>query len=201
MPVITSIKPQRNGKRVNIYLDGKFGFGLDLENYVRLQLKVNQELTEEKVEEIIKKAELQTTWDKLVKFATLRPRSEKEVEDYFRRKKVHASLHLELFNRLKRLELVDDMKFTQWWVGQRSTFKPRGKTALRMELKQKGIKRETIDEVLQETMIDEYQLARELLTRNAYKWVKDAPQEKKQKQAQFLARKGFTWEVIDQAGD
>jgi len=40
MPVITSIKAQKNQKRVNIYLDGKFSFGLDLENFMKLQLKV-----------------------------------------------------------------------------------------------------------------------------------------------------------------
>ena len=32
MPRISAISPQKNGKRVNIYLDGKFGFGIDLEN-------------------------------------------------------------------------------------------------------------------------------------------------------------------------
>jgi len=69
MPTVTSIKPQRNGKRVNVYLDGKFGFGIDLENYVTLGLKVEQELSEAEVETIIKKAEFQKTLDKLLKFA------------------------------------------------------------------------------------------------------------------------------------
>jgi len=61
VPRITAISPQKNGKRVNIYLDGKFGFGIDLENYVTLGLKVESDLTVEKVNEIIKKAEFQKT--------------------------------------------------------------------------------------------------------------------------------------------
>ena len=101
MPVITSIKQQKNKNRVNIYLDDKFGFGIDLDNFVLLHLKVNQELTEKEVEEIVKKAEFQKTYDKLLRFVMVRPRSEKEVTDYFRRKKVHESMHLKMLEKLK----------------------------------------------------------------------------------------------------
>ena len=74
MPAITSIKPQKNGKRVNIYLDGEYGFGLDLENFVKLGLKVEQEFTDEEIEKIIKKAEFQKVYDKILRFGSLRPR-------------------------------------------------------------------------------------------------------------------------------
>jgi regulatory protein len=79
MPQVSDIKPQKNKKRVNIYLDGKFAFGIDLDNLVKLDLKVEQELSDEEVADIIKKAEFQKTLDKLLRFATLRPRSEKEI--------------------------------------------------------------------------------------------------------------------------
>src|SRR3989344_2766637 len=88
MAVITSIKPQRNGKRVNIYLDGKFGFGIDLENFIGLGLKVEQELTEDQLTQIIDKAEFTKVLNNLLNFATLRPRSTKELKDWLRRKKL-----------------------------------------------------------------------------------------------------------------
>lgn len=91
MPTITSIKPQRSKKRANIYLDGKFGFGIDLENLAKLKLRMGTELTETKIEEIIKKANFQKTLDKLLKYATLRPRSEKEIGDWYRR---HRSMRV-----------------------------------------------------------------------------------------------------------
>ena len=96
MPVITSIKAQKNQKRVNINLDGKFGFGLGLENFMKLGLKVNQELMQEEINEIIKKAEFQKCLDKTINFAMVRPRSVKEVKDYFRRKEVPESIHEEV---------------------------------------------------------------------------------------------------------
>ena len=197
MPTVTSIKPQRNKRRVNIYLDNKFGFGLDLENFVKLGLKVEQELTEEEIEKIVRKGEFQKTLDKLLKFATLRPRSEKEIKDWFKRKKVHESIHKELFNRLKRLELLDDAQFALWWVGQRNQFKPRGKRALESELRMKGIKKEVIAAALSEFKIDEVKIAKALLAKKAYKWQHLPSRDGRQKMAQFLARKGFNWEIIE----
>ena len=197
MPVITAIKPQKSKKRVNIYLDYKFGFGIDLENFTRMRLRVEMELTEKEIEEIVKKSEFQKTLDKLLRFATLRPRSEKEVKDWFSRRSVHESLHEELFNRLRGLDLIDDKKFAVWWVEQRTTFKPRGKRALGAELRNKGIKKEIISEVLEETEVDEKKIASELLGKKAYRWKNLPKLEARQKMGAFLARKGFNWEIIE----
>ncbi len=201
MPIITAIKPQKNKKRVNIHLDGKFGFGIDLENFVKLGLKVEQELPEREVEEIIKKAEFQKTYDKLVRFTTLRPRSEKEVNDWLRKYKVHKSIHKELFIRLKRLDLLDDRKFAQWWIEQRITFRPRGKRALSFELRQKGIDRDLINQILSEVKIDEQKIACQLLKKKKYKWEKLGKLKARKKMSEFLARKGFSWAVIKESID
>ncbi|MFZ5932942.1 MAG: RecX family transcriptional regulator [Patescibacteria group bacterium] len=197
MPRITRIKPQKNKNRVNIYLDGKFGFGLDLENFVKLGLKVEQELSEKEVAEIVKKAEFQKISDKLLRFATLRPRSEKEIKIWLKKKKVYPSLYENLFKRLKRLELLDDKKFAAWWVEQRVTFKPRGKRALALELRNKGIDKEVTDEVLAAMDFDEEAAAEELLLRKREKWKSLEGREARQKMAAFLARKGFGWGVIE----
>lgn len=197
MPVITAIKPQKSRKRVNIYLDGKFGFGIDLENFTRMRLRVEMELTEKEIEEIVKKAEFQKTLDKLLRFATLRPRSEREVKNWFSRRAVHESLHEELFNRLRGLDLIDDKGFAVWWIEQRTAFKPRGKRALGAELRNKGIKKEIIEEVFGEIELDEESIARQILQKKKYRWEKLDKYEARRKMAEFLARKGFAWEVIE----
>ena len=196
MPVITSIKAQKNQKRVNINLDGAFGFGLDLENFIRIGLKVNQRLTENEVEEIIKKGEFQKCLDKIINFAMVRPRSEREIKDYYRRKKTPESIQEELINRLKKLELLDDIKFAQWWVRQRLEFKNKSKKDITFELRQKGIDSNTIKNILDDSEIDEVKIATELITKKLYKWQKYNEKEKKQKISQYLAGKGFGWNVI-----
>jgi regulatory protein len=196
VPVITSIKQQKNKNRVNVYLDDKFGFGIDLDNFVLLHLKVDQELTDKEVTDIVRKAEFQKTLDKLLKFATLRPRSEKEVTDYFRRKKVHESMYEELIEKLQHFELLDDQKFAKWWVEQRQNFKPKSARILKIELTQKGIVKEIIESVLGETKIDEEKMAKDLIERKAYKWKGLSPKIARQKMSQYLLGKGFSWEVI-----
>lgn len=197
MPVITSLKPQRNGKRLNIYIDGDFSFGIDLENFVVLGLKVGQELSQIEIEEIIKKAEFQKTLDKLLRFATLRPRSEKEVKSYLKRKEVHESLYEELFNRLNRLELLDDKKFAIWWVDQRQSFKPKSKRILNNELRIKGIDRNIIEETLNKTEINEEKIATHELDKKAYKWEKLPKNEAERKMSDYLLRKGFSWDLVE----
>jgi len=196
MPELTSIKPQKNGRRVNIYLDNKFGFGIDLENFVVLGLKEGKEYSQEEINEIIKKAQFQKTLDKLLRFTTLRPRSKREIKDWLKKKEVHESIFDELFERLDRLELIDDEKFAKWWVDQRLSFKPRGKRALSYELFQKGIDKTIIEMVLNKDEIDESKIAKELLEKNAYKWKSYKGFEEKQKKSQFLARKGISWDAI-----
>ena len=197
MPTVTLLKPQKNGKRVNVYLDGVFSFGIDLDNLVLSHIKIGTELTDDEVKKIIRKAEFQKTLDKLLRFTMLRPRSEKEINNYLKRKKVHESLHESLFEKLKHLELLDDVKFAKWWVEQRLAFKKISVKVLKLELGGKGINRNVIDDILEETPIDEEKMARELLEKRAYKWDKMDSKIAKQKKFQYLAGKGFSWDVIE----
>jgi regulatory protein len=95
------------------------------------------------------------------------------------------------------LGLIDDEKFAQWWVEQRSLFKPRGKRALEMELRMKGIKKEVIGQVLSDIEVDEEKVARELLNKKSYRWKNLPKREARAKMSAFLARKGFNWEAIE----
>lgn len=197
MPTVTMLKPQKNGKRVNVYLDGEFAFGIDLDNLVLNNIKIGKEFSEDEVSKIIRKAEFQKNLDKLLRFATFRPRSEREINAYLRRKKVHESLWDDLIEKLRHFELLDDVKFAKWWVEQRLTFKKISSRVLKLELGKKGIKREVVDEILSETPIDEEKMARELIEKREYKWEGLPPKIAKQKKFQYLAGKGFSWEIIE----
>jgi regulatory protein len=199
MPVITSIKLQKNKKRVNIYLDGKFGFGLDLETFVKAKLKVEQELTKSEVKKIVKGSEYRKTLEKLLKFATLRPRSGYEFKRWFAKHRVHETIRGDLLGKLEKLELMDDEKFAKWWVGQRLHFKKKSVRALKAELWQKRISKEIIEEVLSEVEVDELSAARALIEKNKYKWQKLGKFKARQKASSYLARKGFGWDMIKKA--
>ena len=188
MPIVTRLAPQKNNKRVNVYLDGEFAFGIDLDNLVKFGIRIEQEFSQAEIDKIIHAAEFAKTYNKLLNFATLRPRSEKELFSWLKRKKVPVTIHKKLFTRLKRLDLVDDIKFAKWWIEQRLTFKLKSKKELKYELRQKGIDRNIIDEVLANNEIDEEKIAKKLLAKRRFK--------DNQKAFAFLARKGFDFNTI-----
>lgn len=196
MPLVTSIKPQKNKKRLNIYLDDRFGFGLDLENFVKFGLKVGQEISDEEIGKIVNESEFQKYYEKILKFGALRPRSEKEYRDWLKKHKVHESLHSKLFNRLKHLDFINDKKFALWWIEQRTTFSTKSKRALIQELRSKGVGKNIIDDVLFESEMDEFKVANKLLEKKKYMWEKLGEYEARIKKSQFLARNGFDWETI-----
>lgn len=169
---------------------------MDLENYMKLGLKVEQELTDSEIEKIVSRSEFQKTLDKLLRFATLRPRSEREVGMWFRRRMVHESLFLKLLSKLRKLELLDDAKFAKWWVGQRLQFRQKSKRELVYELKAKGIDKDVIDDTLVGVDIDEQKIAGKILAKKRYKWEKLSSEQANKKMSEFLARRGFSWDII-----
>ena len=84
------------------------------------------------------------------RFLGARPRSIAEV----RRRLGGAGYRVELVEgaiaRLLEFGVLDDEAFARTWVESRDRARPRGERAIRQELTQKGIERETIDVVLGE---------------------------------------------------
>ena len=93
--------------------------------------------------------------------------------------------------------VVNDEEFAKWWVEQRLAFKKISVKVLKLELGGKGISRNVIDDILEEAPIDEEKMARELLEKRAYKWDNLDPKVAKQKKFQYLAGKGFSWDIIE----
>ena len=82
MNQITNIEPQKkNPKRVNIFIDGEFAFGISLESKIINKLRINDELNEEKTQRLIFDDQVERLYEKAIKFLSYRPRSEKEIKD------------------------------------------------------------------------------------------------------------------------
>lgn len=200
MVKITQISPQKSQKRVNIYLDGKFGFGLDVDNFVKSGLTIGQELTDKELDILVFKNEFQKLYDRALRFISLRPRSKKELITYLSRKSVPEKIITKIVGRLEEGGLINDESFARWWVEQRITFRPKGRIALLAELNQKGIDREISGEVINQE-VDELKLA-QIAAEKKRKVLKNLPsQEFRQKMTDFLLRRGFAWETVKKIVD
>jgi len=84
---ITNLKPGvKNPNRVNVFVDGKFSFSLDVAQVVDMKLKVGKEISAEDLVEYKKASEFGKLYQRALEWVLVRPRSEKETRDYLYRK-------------------------------------------------------------------------------------------------------------------
>jgi regulatory protein len=210
---ITEIIPQKKTKdRVNIYVDGKFAFAVSLESRVVNKLEPGQEISQEKIDQLIYQDQIERLTNGALRFLSFRPRSEKEIRSYLlqklkladkgeeEKKNFEKSINA-VVEKLKNLKQVDDFEFAQWWVDQRTRFKSLSPRVIKAELFAKGIDKNTIEEMLVQDLESEEKSALKAAGKKVKSWSKLEKQEFREKMSAFLARKGFAWETIKKVVD
>lgn len=85
--MITDLKQGvKNPNRVNVFVDGKFAFSLDVAQVVDLKLKIGRMLTKKELAECKKASEFGKLYQRALEWVLTRPRSERELKDYLYRK-------------------------------------------------------------------------------------------------------------------
>ncbi len=190
---ITAITAQkRHPQRVNIFLDGEFAFGLA--RIVAAWLQIGQELTEEDIARLKAADAQEQAYQRTLRYIGYRPRTEAEIRRYLQRRKVAEEHIAAILVRLRDLNLVDDTAFARAWVEDRITFRPRGRRALRAELRQKGLSEDAIAPVLED--LDEASLAYQAARKGLPRYRRLAWQEFRQKMSAYLARRGFPYDIV-----
>ena len=193
MKKITALVVQkRDPNRVNLYLDGEYAFGLA--RIVAAWLKVGSELDEEKIEQLQAEDARERALQQALLFLSYRTRSESEIRQNLRKHEIPETVIDETLDRLKRDGLANDDKFAQAWVESRSTFRPRSRRMLAMELRQKGLDNESMQSALKN--VDDEPLAYEAAQKRATRFKHLEWSEFRKKLSEFLARRGFSYAVI-----
>jgi regulatory protein len=198
MAKITSLKIQaRNKNRVNVYLDGKFAFGLVKIEAIRLRL--GQELSEADLATLKNADEAEMAYEKTLNFLSYRQRSEDEIRRYLKKKELPEAQAEGIVERLKRAGLLNDTTFAEMWVDSRTTFKPKAKRVLKAELRMKGVSAAEIEKAV--ANVDEAQAAQQLAAARAPRLVRAKLNklEFRKKLSDYLARRGFNYETISDA--
>jgi len=139
-----------------------------------------------------------------LRFLSYRPRSEKEVADNLKKKKASDSIVQLVIKKLKEQRFLNDREFAKWWIEQRTVVKPTGLRLIKIELKRKGIDKELIDEIIQESehlVRNELEMARTLVQKRIDKLKNLDRQKIYQKLGGFLSRRGFDYDTIKKSID
>lgn len=191
---ITALKAQKkNPNRISVYLDGEYCFGLA--RIVAAWLKIGQTLGEDDISRLKQQDTLEVGYQRALRILGYRPRSEAEIQRKLREQGFDDAVIQAVLERLKQNGFLGDEKFAQDWVENRTTFRPRSKRMLAMELRQKGVVDEEIQKALAETEDENalaYLAAQQYLRRlDGVDW-----ETFRKRLGGHLARRGFSYGII-----
>jgi regulatory protein len=196
MRKITALRVGRGrGKRVNIFLDGKFAFSLEAEVVAKEGLQVEQVLSDEQIEALAGSDHFHRCLNAATLYLSYRLRSESELRERLHRRGFDGDTLEAVITRLKEQGLVNDMAFAQFWRDDRESFSPRSRWLTRLELRRKGVANDIIDQVVE--AIDDDDSAYRAALSKARSLPRSDEQSFRHRLGEYLKRRGFSYGVIN----
>ena len=199
MNEITAITAQVKDKtRCNIYIDGRFCCGLTMETVVKNRLKVGKIISAEELSTMQLESEKNTAFDKALTFLSATRKTEKEIRLHLSKKGYLPAVIDYAVEKLREYGFINDEEYAEAYT--ESASKKKGGRLIRMELKNKGLSEEAIENALSE--LDEGQeleTAKGILEK--YMRGKTADKATLQKAYRHLMSKGFDYDTAKAAID
>lgn len=193
---ITRIEPQKNPNRVNIFIDDKFAFGLDIMLKYKYDLEVDKIVDDDFIENILIAEELNKVIGHALNFLSYRQRSEKEVYDHLKRKGYEDFFIKQAIDYCLNNNYLNDKLFAESFIKDKININNYGSQRIRYELIAKGISKNTIEKVLDIDKDQEFEVAKQL----AYKKLKSYKGQDYnsiyRKLGGFLQRKGYSYDIV-----
>ena len=135
----------------------------------------------------------------ILKFIGYRFRSEKEIIDRLRKKKIDEKMIAEIMAKLQEWKFIDDSSFAKQWIESRVINRHKSIRLVRLELLKKGIKKGIIDSLFDNLSKDNDSKSIEFLIKKKIKKLDIYDRNDLQKLSRYLLSKGFNWETIKEA--
>jgi regulatory protein len=193
---VTQLKQQvKRADRFSIYIDNKYSFSLSSDELLTSKLYVGLELTSSQLSDLVKLSENSLVKAQCNHYLSYRLRSKWEMETYLKRKGYSPKIIDDTLKYLTDKKLVDDREFASRWIENRLLLKPTSINILKLELKQKHISSEIINSELKSREIDELPIINQLIEKKR----QSSKYQDNLKLMQFLARRGFSYDLIKRA--
>ena len=80
----------RNENRVNIYVNGKYAFSLDVAQVIDMGVKIGRVISEEELADYKRASEFGKAYQRALEWVLMRPRSVRELKDYLKRREMQG---------------------------------------------------------------------------------------------------------------
>lgn len=201
---VTNISIQaKNPDRVNVLIDGKYRFSLDVYQVGDLGIKVGRDYTEEELQEFETESRFGKLYSRALEYMLMRPHSARELKDYLWRKTrptkrkdgsmaegVSTQITDRVFNRLTERGYVNDQRFAQWWIENRNLNKGTSKRKLMNELRVKGVEPSVIEPLLESSERTDGDELLKVIEKKRKRY------DDEQKLVHYLMRQGFRYDDI-----
>lgn len=200
---VTRLEPQKRATdRTNVYLDGRFAFGVSNEALAGAGVREGDYLSAEQQARLEALDEVQTARARALGFLSVRERSRREVTDRLRRYGYPEETAEGVLAWLEGLGYVDDRRFGELFAREKLAggWGPR---RVREELWRRGVARPIVDEVLQDLAPDdgaeaaqrEDALVETVRRRFAREYGRD-PERARRRAQGYLLRRGHEFETV-----
>lgn len=193
---ITSIEPQRNKNRVNIYVDDLFTIGIDLELKYKHKLEIGMEVDDNFIREVLKAEEQNKVINHALNLLSFRQRSEKEIFTALKRKGYEEFYIENAIDYCRNQKYLDDRAFAKAFIKDKLNINKLGGQRIKFELQKKGVSQEIIDEVLVLDKDDQLEAAFKLAEKKLPSYKNDDRNAVYRKLSGFLQRKGYSFEIV-----
>jgi regulatory protein len=196
---ITALAPQKkNKRRVSVFLDGNFLFGLSSDTVAALGLRVGREVDRAGLDRIALEEQRYESLQYAFLLLSYKARTTSELTQRLTRKGFSPDIVSSTLQRLAELKMVDDAGFARRFAEDRIAIGHKGKWRIRGELLKRGVAKEHIEDALA-TAPDETAAAREVAEKYLSRNRRLEPDVLKRRLYAFLARRGFSPDTIRQA--
>lgn len=195
---ITKIERQKNNlKRYSIFIDYDFAFGIDEEDLIYYKLSEGKNIDESFYNNILENTVFKNAKDKALKYLGYKMRTEKQVKIKLYSYDFSESIVNQVINLLKEYNYINDEEYAKSFIKNKMNLTGYGSLKIRYELKMQGIQQEIFEKYLQEeSELSEEKKVIELINKRVKNLV-EIDYKEKQKIYAYLARRGFSYNIIN----
>jgi regulatory protein len=192
------IRQKKNNNRYSLMSGEEFIIGIADETMIEFNIHPGMQLSEKTLDKLKKKENIVALKQQAWRFLARREHSTKELSDKLLHKNFSPADVKFIIEDLINKDYLNNTRFARQLINEEITLKRNGPRLIKANLLKKGIDMSVTDELLAEIYPENRQSedCHWLAGKKLNSLVQLEPEKQKKRLADFLNRKGFTWEII-----